>query len=609
MVALLVGATTPGQAKTDAAPPPAPSRVVEMPQFTVDESPVLPAPESWHYAQYAGFEVLSNSTEGSTRRLLRDFAAFKKVLSVIWPVPTGSAPTSLILCGRGSHFERFLPASTATQGTAAASLFLPDPIQSAIVVDVQARTIALTDTGLAPSRRGSVDFEVDTDRQLFRGYIQSILSRSDARPPAWLEEGFIQLLTTMEYGDTWIRLGRIEEISAQAPTPDAGGFVDAPVSRNTTVENKRDFEAMGINAAADAATVDVSQALPGYGAMLMMMQLSAAHETARDQPFTAALYRRKLLPLEEFFAVTHDSPEARNPIGNNIWAKQAYAFLHLCLYGQKGRYQKALGQFMQRLGREPLSEELFRECFGKSYAEMGLVLRGYANGPTYQEITYKAKPGENFGGEPPLLREATQAEIGRIKGDALKLAGKKDAAAQEYRIAYLRGERDPRLLASLGLVEADAGRTERAVKFLAAATAAGVDCIPAYVELGRLRLAEALAKPAAPNGRLDSVQTKLVLEPLRAACAQRTQLAETYELIARVWAASALSPAREDIELLEKGAELFSRNGALLFNAALLNGRAGFKPRGIELATRGVKQSGTAAGRARFEALLMALNR
>lgn len=65
--------------------------------------------------------------------------------------------------------------------------------------------------------------------------------------------------------------------------------------------------------------------------------------------------------------MTSDSPEAINPLGNNVWAKQSYAFVHMCLYGRGKRYQKPFATFLTRLGKEPVSEELFKECFKMDY--------------------------------------------------------------------------------------------------------------------------------------------------------------------------------------------------------------------------------------------------
>ena len=60
---------------------------------------------------------------------------------------------------------------------------------------------------------------------------------------------------------------------------------------------------------------------------------------------------------------------------------------------------------------------------------------------------------------------------------------------------YVRGERDPRLLAALGLDEKLAGHDERARKFLEAAAAGIAVRARAWLELARLRFDDAKAKP------------------------------------------------------------------------------------------------------------------
>ena len=77
--------------------------------------------------------------------------------------------------------------------------------------------------------------------------------------------------------------------------------------------------------------------------------------------------------------------------GNNRWAKQAYAFVHMCLYGLNGKYQKPFATFLQRLAREPASEEMFRQVFNRTYKQMLLELRGYIDFTVYQHREYRSK--------------------------------------------------------------------------------------------------------------------------------------------------------------------------------------------------------------------------
>lgn len=73
---------------------------------------------------------------------------------------------------------------------------------------------------------------------------------------------------------------------------------------------------------------------------------------------------------------------------------------------------------------------MFRSCFGIGYAQMGRELRSYVPGAAYTSPEWNLrKGGAGFPKyvEPPL-REATQAEVGRIRGETRLMAGKVSAA-------------------------------------------------------------------------------------------------------------------------------------------------------------------------------------
>jgi tetratricopeptide (TPR) repeat protein len=327
-----------------------------------------------------------------------------------------------------------------------------------------------------------------------------------------------------------------------------------------------------------------------------------------DRPFNVALRRRALIPLDKFFSVSADSSTAKNPLGNNRWAKQAYAFVHLCLYGENGRFQQAFGQFTQRLGKEPISEALFKECFKMSYQDMLLELRGYISFTNHTYKQFKLKSGgQPLGGAPAALRDATQAEIGRIKGDAQRLAGQTERALDSYRMAYARGERDPALLAALGSAEAAAGQTERALALMETAAKTGLSRPSAHVELARLRLAGAKAKPAGGDNRLSDAQMTSVLEPLFKARQLRPPLPETYEIIAEAWLVSATTPKAEHLAVLVEGIRLFPRDNPQFLRLAQLHLRIGDQATALGLAQAGLRLAPDDAARARYQQLLATL--
>lgn len=287
-----------------------------------------------------------------------------------------------------------------------------------------------------------------------------------------------------------------------------------------------------------------------------------------------------------------------------FWSAQAYAFVHMCLYGRNQKYQRSFLQFVSRLGREPLSEGLFRECFSMDYKKMALELRGYIGFTDHKYMQFVAKKGQALPDPPPFeLREAPDAVVGRIKGEALRLAGQRSAAHNALIAPYVRGERDPRLLAALGLNEKLAGNDDRARKFLEAASNAKVDRARAYLELARLRLETARAKPNGTEGRLDEMQVASILTPLFTARKTPPPMAEVYAMIAETWSLSEGAPQSEHFEVVLEGVRIFPRDTALVLAATLLAAKRGFPQRAGELARLGAKVASEPGEKSRFQML------
>lgn len=318
--------------------------------------------------------------------------------------------------------------------------------------------------------------------------------------------------------------------------------------------------------------------------------------------FNHMLNERALIPLRTLLEA---EPQRRDA----FWSAQCYGFVHLCLYGRNLRYQKSFIRYLQRLGQEPPTEELFKECFNQSYNDMGMELRGYVGFTDYKKQEFRAKKGQSLPAPPKVeLVDAPDHVVGRLKGEVMRLAGNDDA--RNTLIApYIRGERDPRLLAALGLDEAFTGHEDRARKFLEAAADARVDRARAYLELGRLRLAAAREKPAAPDGKFDPKQMESVLTPLFAARSKAPRMADVYALIAETWQQSATPPQLEHFEIVLEGVRYFPRDANLVLQATLLAAGRGFEAQARGLAKLGVRIAKTDRDRERFETVLAAFAR
>lgn len=552
---------------------PPPGQVVELPKFVVQDSRELPPPESWKYATMPGFEVLTNASDKATQRLVKDFDEFRQALSIVWPIEQQiSQTTSLILSGKGAKFDAFTPKGPGAPDTATASLFLKEGNKTAILIDLQATTLNVLNIDSANDAATGTDsglLQVDHDKALYREYVRYLLSKSNPRMPAWFEEGISQIIMRMQIQSRrYIELGRVEPANT--------------ISAAAAMTQQ-------INAMAAADDPDAPQ-LPGA--------------PAEDKDFPAALMRRRLVEMDKMFAVAHGSPEATNALGNNIWAKQSYAFVHMCLYGERNKYQKPFAEFLRRIAREPVTEAMFKECFKMTYKQMLMQIRSYAES-TYSEIKiYQSKKGGEdliIQPKPLVLREATQSEIGRIKGEALVLAGHRAKAKTELIAPYVRGERDPELLAALGLYEKKDGKDADARKFLEAAWTGKTTRPDALLELSRFRYADALAKPEGQDKMFSPTQVRAVVDPLLVARRQPPHNYAIYDLMADTWARSATKPKREEAIPIIEGALLFPTRLKLVFQSAFFAADIGDLKSAHALVDHGIRLAPDTNVKKRFE--------
>ncbi len=341
----------------------------------------------------------------------------------------------------------------------------------------------------------------------------------------------------------------------------------------------------------DRKTITFAQIGDGFGA-----------EKIGD--FNRMLHQRAIMPMGEMLA--RNGPRSRSP----FWAAQCYAFVHYCLYGWGQKNQKPFLKYVQRITEEDPTEQLFKECFNKTYRQFATELRGYVDFTAHKKIEFRAKKGKELP-EPPavVMRDAADHEVGRIKGEVLRLAGHANSAHTTLIAPYVRGERDPRLLAALGLDEKQSGNDDRARKFLEAAVAANVQRARAYLELGRLRFAEVRAKPKGLAGQLSLEQVDQVLTPLFTARKQPPRMAEVYSLIAETWSLSQLPPKADHLGVVIEGVRYFPRDSELLMQATLLASKRGFPDEARALAERGVKLPFDPATQDRFRMIAAAFQR
>jgi hypothetical protein len=550
--------------------------VIELPRLTVTDTRELPPPEAWRYLSFQRFEVLSSASDRATVRLIRDFDMFVTAVGQVWPLKTRPMPrTAIVLCKNSKQFESFLPPKEASAKENRTSASFYDQERGFIVLNLGVNNINLDplDADLDPGSSALATFEVNYYKQLYREYVRYRFSLAENRPPVWYEEGVSQILMNMDVRKKELVIGELESLPTTAPPP--------------SLDNEQPTQAESMYTTDAYAPSDV---MPGA-------------TSVPDRDFNIALARRALIPLDQLFAVTRDSPNAINPIGNNRWAKQCYAIVHYCLYGRGSRYKTALDKFIEITSKTPATEEIFQECFGKTYKQFLLELRGYINVTDYRTDIKTIKGDDTFESPISEIRDATEDESARIKGDAFRVAGQAKAARDTLAAAYIRGARDPHFLVTLGQAELANGAPERARKFLEAG-APKTDRPSVLIDLARLRLEAVTAQPAGADKKINNVQLVSVLNPLLTVCARPPASPEAYELIASAWLAAETKPTpQENLVVLTEGIKAHPQHAGIFYHTARLYAHIGQVQLARAIATQGLKVATTDFDRERLTAL------
>jgi hypothetical protein len=287
---------------------------------------------------------------------------------------------------------------------------------------------------------------------------------------------------------------------------------------------------------------------------------------------------RAVLPANELFA--NDvvrAAESRHSRRVETRAATQELFFRWATIGNPTT-RKAYWTLAQRAADAPLTESVFEEIFGFDFAELRDRLSDYL--PKAVGETARIDSGKL----PPLpeidVQRATPNEIARVRGEWERLAighvqrrlpqVREPYIAQARRTlrrAYDAGDRDPRLLATMGLCEIDAGNEAGARQFLEPAVLAGVVRPRAYHELARIRFDE-LRRGAPPAKMFSYTELAPVIDPLRRSLKQSPPLAESYVMLADAWACCEYAPNAEECTELETGARLFARRATVVLPIA-----------------------------------------
>ena len=296
---------------------------------------------------------------------------------------------------------------------------------------------------------------------------------------------------------------------------------------------------------------------------------------------------RALLPAHELFASeARRAVENQHPRRRQTRASEQELFCRWAIASGVAT-RAALWTFAARAAEEPVNEEMFEACFGFDFAELRDRLSDYLP-KAVNEIVW-IDPGQRPSLPPFEIERATPNQIARVRGEWERLAiGHVQRRLPEVREPYLAqarrtlrrawdaGDRDPRLLATMGLCEIDAGNEAAGREYLEPAIAAGVVRPRAYYELARLRFA-ALRRDTTEAKRFSYTELAPVLQPLQRALTQSPPLPEVFGLLAEAWVRCEIPPHAGELAELATGVRLFGRRPVVAYSLALALARHGKK--------------------------------
>jgi hypothetical protein len=580
----------------------------------------------WKHINAPGFEILSSCGLQETEDFATDACCQRALLELMIPpglLARSSVPTALILFPyeQEKQFNRDL-ASLASEGGRQSDARLTDSTLGAaspvveLIPQVKLWDEDSTSIDILVRYRPSggyvtLGFEPD--------YVFQLVSRRAPALPAWYVAG---ALTTYAQ---WF------ESSPQKEKPPANisGF-----DKNRALQG----DAGGRGGAMGSSRVPVyprSLQLPPATWISEEITLGLCDDPRFWGRMTRQDISRRLIPLGEFFgappprragedekaawlrrnglkpgqpgdeaaaaaligAVVPQAATADSPWRAEVWRSEAALLVRWSLDDPSGRRARALQEFVDRSSREAPSEAAFRECFGLGYEAAARELDAYI--PVALGKGFEIEP------DPPIdapqfdTRPATAGELARILGDWQRkemdlvrrshpqFAPRYAAAAEATLLgAYEDGERDPRLLAALGLYECDVGADRLALRYLEDSVRAGVERPAACVQLARLRLSAAMSKPAGARGLLNRSQVESVLDPIRRAGSQSPPQLGGYRLAVAALEHGDFIPASAQVAVAADGLRFFPGDFPLVVGCVQLEARSGDAPGAVAMIDR-----------------------
>jgi hypothetical protein len=304
----------------------------------------------------------------------------------------------------------------------------------------------------------------------------------------------------------------------------------------------------------------------------------------RGRTVTVVLTRRgdaeNLTPLARLL---RDDPPVET--ASDRWDADVRQFICWGLDPDGGRTE-AFWRFVERASANASTESIFRECFGLGFDDAAAQIEEYGRKTIRLRWTLPAERDRLP--QTSVLVDASSGQVARIKGEWERLEARyvqrtRPELASQYlalarqtlQKAYDRGDRDPHLLASLGLLELELGEKTTARVLLEEAQQVGAVRPRASYELALLRYKALLGRSRRSDGKFPGAQIEPLLAPLLLTARQSPPMAAVFELMAEAAGMAIEPPSPEVLSALKAGVLLFPTHRDLAAKVAALHRLAG----------------------------------
>jgi hypothetical protein len=556
---------------------------------------MLPEPEHWRHTVAGGFEILSNASDSDTQKFFRDIRQYLNVINSIAPGvrPQTHGPIKLILCGERGSFGKLTGATGA-------------PVVASQWNDQVVFAVNLSSDFMIPINSGASDaddIQAYIENRLYKNYIDLSLEQFNPRLPAWFEHAVRSLFADMKFNGREVTFAEMRDgiWTTIAPSSTILHGTDPQRSPSDTrdlgEQNAGMFgeDAGSFSDIADIAPIDGTDTADtdAFGNPSADGNQSASASPSAQQQQRGIVQRRNAIMRMPLFlnyrpGVTTGLPATFN---TGTWARQSVIFVHYWLYRRTStpREKAAFAKFIQLAAQGPMDEKTFKACLGLSYHDMEMAIAGYLDYTDYKIPVYIFK--DDTRPPPPELRDATPAEIGRMKGESMISFGKSDEGYNELLAPYLRKKSDAQLNAALGICEYNRGSPARARPLLEIALRENSRRPDACLALAELRLDDIL-KDKPDDHRLTPSQLDSVIAPILAARETAEPTLPAYITLANALRISDAPPAREHAQMVLQGVNRHPAHPGLTFLAANVMLLGGFDDQARRLIERGLSQPG-----------------